>query len=262
MIYGIEWIYGSGKTSYAVKTMTKQYKHHFIWTNIQIDQSYFPNSCIFSDRDLLTVMQTINKINDLEREVYAPVPEGSSLPQYDRNAFTNHVIFFDEGSSHINARDWKEQTSKIFQYLDQERKLFLDIYIITPSSQTIDIAYRRMINEWITIDSPYPRWFPYLKNIRKAQSIAKDQNGQPILESFVDKDEQGTPILKQRPIIRNLTGLGFNVSKTWHLYDDLHKNITDDYKPKGFYEDLIKNWLPPPEQDHQDEQQFADKIEQ
>lgn len=249
MIRGIEWRYGSGKTSYAVRLMTKEYKSHFIWTNIHLDQDKFPNSVIFPDRDLLTVMQTINRINDLERSVYAPIPEGSTLPQYDRNAFTQHVIFFDEWSSHINARDWKEQTTKIFQYLDQERKLFLDIYILTPSSQTIDIAYRRMIEEWITVESPYPQWLPYFKNIRKAQSIAKDQNGQPILESFIDKDEQGTPIMKQRPIIRDLTRFWFNVSKYWPLYDDLHKNITDDYKPQGFYEDMIKNWLPPPEQE-------------
>lgn len=239
MIYWVEWLYGSWKTSYAVYLMMTEFKHHTIWTNVQVDQQSIPNAIIFPDKDILEVMRTINILNDQERGVYSKLREWSNIMDHDRNAFSRHVIFFDEWSSHINARDWKNAQTSIFQYLDQERKLFLDVYIMTPSSQTIDISYRRMIQGWVMLE-PVSTWFPILKNIRVAKALYKDVNGNPILESFISDDETGTPIIKQRPVIEPMGW--FYAPKYWKHYDDLHKNITDDFRPAWFYKQIVQDW--------------------
>ncbi len=238
MIYWIEWLYGSGKTSYATYLMMNEFKHHTIWTNIQVDQKTIPNAIIFPDRDILEVMRTINILNDLERWKYSIQREWSNIMDHDRSSFSNHVIFFDEWSSHINARDWKASQTALFQYLDQERKLFLDIYIMTPSSQTIDISYRRMIQSWITLEQFAS--LPILRNIRTARAIYKDVNGNPLTETFLDKDEMWTPIMKQRPIIESMGW--FYAPKYWKHYDDLHKNISDDFRPDWFYKSIVNDW--------------------
>jgi len=51
----------------------------------------------------------------------------------------------------------------------------------------------------------------------------------------LDKDEMGTPIMKQRPIIQSMGW--FYAPKYWKHYDDLHKNITDDKKLAKFYQE-------------------------
>lgn len=239
MIYWIEWLYGSGKTSYATYLMMNEFKHHTIWTNVQVDQQAIPNAIIFPDKDILEVMRTINVLNDIERSLYSKPRDGSNIMDHDRKAFTNHVIFFDEWSSHINARDWKNSQTSIFQFLDQERKLFLDVYIMTPSSQTIDISYRRMIQAWVMLE-PLAS-LPILKNIRTAKAIYKDVNWNPLTETFLDKDEMGTPIMKQRPIIEPMGW--FYAPKYWKHYDDLHKNITDDKKLAKFYQEIADDWI-------------------
>jgi hypothetical protein len=44
-----------------------------------------------------------------------------------------------------------------------------------------------MIQAWVTLDVFLSFWF--FKNIRVAKAIYKDVNGQPLMESFIDKDE-------------------------------------------------------------------------
>ena len=76
--------------------MMNQFKDYTIWTNVQVDQQTIPNAIIFPDKDILEVMRAINKINDTERTLYSKPREGSNIVDHDRDAFTRHVIFFDE----------------------------------------------------------------------------------------------------------------------------------------------------------------------
>ena len=76
--------------------LMNDFKNHTIWTNVQVDLQAIPNAIIFPDKDILEVMRTINVLNDMERSMYSKPREGSNIMDHDRNAFTNHVIFFDE----------------------------------------------------------------------------------------------------------------------------------------------------------------------
>lgn len=96
-----------------------------------------------------------------------------------------------------------------------------------------------MIQAWVMLE-PLAS-LPILKNIRTAKAIYKDVNGNPLTETFLDKDEMGTPIMKQRPIIQSMGW--FYAPKYWKHYDDLHKNITDDKKLAKFYQSIADDWI-------------------
>lgn len=60
----------------------------------------------------------------------------------------NGVILFDEAQSLFNSRLW-ESLPEEFQYkLQQHRKHKLDLICTTQNMGTIDIAYRRLVQDW------------------------------------------------------------------------------------------------------------------
>lgn len=87
----------------------------------------------------------------------------------------NGVLFFDEGQSLFEARNWENMPFEFSNKLRQHRKHRLDLYVTTQNLGTIDINYRRLVQNWIHCECVFqlgrsPRiWFGLF--LRKKKDI-------------------------------------------------------------------------------------------
>ena len=239
MINGIEWQFGSWKSSLATHIARKVAiqtskdvarkllaSWNIILSNIPMNEEYFWNYFYFEDDKFLEVLRTCNLVNDVERHLYWYRKKGSSLTQWKRNRFSKFYIFFDEVWAIMNGRNSKDFDNVISEYINQNRKNFEEIYLITADWEQSDKSLRRFCEWWYYVTPLFPFWI--FKNIWIIRKMQKDADGKPAMRPYTSKDQNWDYIVKYKPI--NEYVQWFWKPWVWSLYDDLHKNIRDPQK--------------------------------
>lgn len=232
------------KTSWKGRTI--------IFSNIQFNNLKVTNYVRFEDHEFLRVLRTINFINDIERTQYYKYSAFSTLKQRQRNKFTKFKIFYDESTS---IQWWRKTTNSIKNdefnkqelYINQQRKLFTDIYIIGADGNQNDKSLRRHVEWWYRI-KPVPTllgMLPLIRDIWLVEKHKKDEEWNIAMYSYTAKDEKGDYVVKKKPICK----LDWFFYKPWvyQYYDDLYKNIDDENKYKDIdlnAVELILAWTP------------------
>lgn len=249
MIYWIEWQFGSWKTAtstyFAKKiqdTSNKKILKHLstswnlILSNIHLDTNYFKNYFYFNDDDLLDILRTINLVNDFERVLYTARQKNSSILKYKRERFSKFYIFFDESGAMMNNRKYKEFDNVFSEYVNQNRKLFTDIYLVSADWEQNEKSFRRFVDRWYYV-TPLSKYIPFLKDIWIIRRMKKDSEWKPLLQNYVWKDQNGDYVVKYRPVDEYYDF--FYKPFMWTYYDDLHKNIKDPKKYQIKNKDLV-----------------------
>ncbi|MDQ7009726.1 MAG: hypothetical protein Q9M94_05535 [Candidatus Gracilibacteria bacterium] len=253
MINGIEGQFGSGKSSLAtfiaseVQKISNKYikkgqsfSGNLILSNIKMDKKRLPNYYYFEDDKFLELLRTCNSINDIERFLYtSDKKNGGGLKNYQRKKFTKFYIFFDEAGAIANNQNKLENNAVYAEYINQNRKNFQEIYIITAKGEQTNKTLRRMVDWWYYV-KPFAN-FPILKDIGVIRRQQKDDEGKILTQKYIGKDDKGDDILKEKPVDEYY---GFFFKPTvWGLYDDLHKNIADSDKYSELDLKLMSNIL-------------------
>jgi len=84
----------------------------------------------------------------------------------------NIVIFLDEAGALFEGRNSKKFNSLYTQYLNQVRKLGIDLYLTTPDAGQIDKNFRRHIDLYYYIKPLLP--FPFIEDIKIVRKRQKD----------------------------------------------------------------------------------------
>lgn len=252
MINWIEWQFWSWKSSTAtylakqqailsinkIKKWKSSSFNTIILSNIKMDEFKLTNYVYFEDDKFLDVLRTCNAINDLERHLYWYLKEWNSLIKWKRKKFTKFYIFFDEVWAIMNNRNYKDFNTTISEYINQNRKNFQEIYLITADWQQSDKSLRRFVDWWYYVKPLFP--FPILRDIAIVRRMKKDDEGKPALQNYVWKDQNWDYITKTKPIDEYYTW--YWKPSIWPYYDDLHKNIRDVDKYKSIDPNLL-NWI-------------------
>lgn len=61
----------------------------------------------------------------------------------------NCIVFIDEGSEEMDARNWESLPEEFTRACRQSRKMGLDLVVTTQEIGQVDLNYRRLIQEWI-----------------------------------------------------------------------------------------------------------------
>lgn len=252
MLYAIEWQFGSWKSSLATyiarkvaiqtaKDIMKQrtFSWDIILSNIKMNKEVMPNYYYFEDDNFLEVLRTCNCINDLERLVYGKKNEKSWIINYFRPWFSRFFLFFDEVGAIMNNHIKLENNATYAEYINQNRKNFQDIYLITAKWSQTNKTLRQMVDRRYYV-LPLSG-LPFLRNIWVIRRQQKDENWEVLMEKFLWKDPNGDYITKYRPVDEYEDW--FWKPWVWKLYEDLHKNIRDKYKYKNLDYNLLNNIL-------------------
>lgn len=241
MIHWIEWQFWSWKTSLATQ-MARQVSissakdiakwlaqsWNIILSNIKMDSNAFSNYFYFEDHKFLEILRTCNCLNDLERMLYWEKRKNSSLIKWKRNKFSKFYIFFDEVGAIMNNKNYKDEAKQLPIYINQNRKNFEEIYIITADGEQSAKTLRRFVEWWYYV-TPLIN-LPILRNIWIIRQQKKDIEGNVMMENYVWKDQSWDYVNKQRPMDYYFDW--FWKPWIWIFYDDLHKNIDDPDKYK------------------------------
>jgi len=241
MIYGIDWQFGSGKTSFATFLANKyQGENLIIWTNTKLNTVLIKNVIEYDDDNLIWALRSINYFNDIERTMYGFQTFNNNLTRWHRNKFTRHILIFDEAWAIANWRNSNAFDNNTTEYINQNRKNFSDIFIVTADWGQADKSLRRFVDWWF-YSKPLLSWMPIIKDFKHVRCQKRDSDGVKVLmEEYTGFDEQGELILKQRPIDKFET-IYFQPF-VFNLYDDLYKNIKDPDKYKNLLtQDLIES---------------------
>lgn len=250
-IYWIEWQFWSWKTSLAVHLakkiavqtakdiMSKIGKSWgIIITNIKLDKVEIPNYFYFEDNKILEMLRTGNAINDIEREIYWTQKTKGWLTIWNRKKFLKMYIFFDESWALMNSQKRLSNNETFAQYLNQCRKNFTDIYVISVEWNENNKILRSKVDWWYyvnTINLPFLRDFWIIRKCKKD----KDDNIATI--KFLARDQNWDYIQKEKPMDYYV---GFFYKPfTWKIYDDLHKNIKDEEKYTWIDSELFNSIL-------------------
>ena len=250
MINGIEGQFGSWKSSLATHIAYKvalvqsnflsrkllQNTSNIILSNIKMEGTLFKNYFYFEDDKFLEILRTANLLNDVERAIYTKSQEGKQLLKYKRSAFTNVYIFFDEVGAIMNNRNYKEFDTVMTEYINQNRKNFQHIYVITADWEQTEKSLRRFVDWWYNVEPFWNFWI--FKNIWVIRRVKKDKEGKILMQPYLGKDQNGDYITKYKPVQETVSY--FWKPSVWKYYDDLHKNIRDIDKYNGANIDLLK----------------------
>lgn len=249
MIFWIEGQFWSWKSSLAThiaykvalfnaKNIAKNLVQSWnvVLSNIKMDSVAFPNYIYFEDDKFLEVLRTANLINDIERQLYTSPRKNSSLLDYKRSKFSKFYIFFDEAGAIANWRNYKEFDNVVSEYINQNRKNFQDIYLITADWEQTDKSLRRFVEYWYYVEPLFNFWI--FRNFWKIMRCKKDKDGKIVLKPYLSKDEKGDYVTKTKPLIEYVSW--FYKPNVWKYYDDLHKNIRDKDKYIGASPELLK----------------------
>lgn len=235
-VYGIDWGFGEGKTSTCAYLASNSGGRTLIWSNIKMNEFAVPNYRYFDDWDFAKTLRTINAFNDVERQIYGYRIKNNTLPQWERDKFTKHILLLDEAGIILNANKWRDVDDYLTDYINQQRKNFEDIYICTADGWQTGKSLRRYCELWM-----YPRKIsklPFLKDFREVRIQKRDPETMAVItEKYLAKDDRGDDVVKERPLDYYLDW--FYAPFTWKVYDDLHKNIIDPNK----YEDINREVL-------------------
>lgn len=192
-----------------------------------MDKLNLPNYYYFDDDKFLELLRTANAINDIERYLYTEKKKNWwGLLNYDRKKFTKFYIFFDEAWAIANNQNKLENNNVYAEYINQNRKNFEEIYIITAKWDQTNKTLRRMVDWWYYV-KPFAN-FPLLKDIWIIRRQQKDDEWKILTYKYIWKDQNWDEILKEKPLDEYFWF--FFKPTIWNLYDDLHKNIADNEK--------------------------------
>ena len=237
-IYWIEGQFWSWKTSLAVHLakkiavqtakdiMSKIGKNwSIIITNIKLDKVEIPNYFYFEDNKILEMLRTGNAINDIEREIYWTQKTKGWLTMWPRKKFLKMYIFFDESWALMNSQKRLSNNETFAQYLNQCRKNFTDIYIISVEWNENNKILRSKVDWWYYVNTIN---FPILRDFWIIRKCKKDKDDNIATIKFLARDQNWDYIQKEKPMDYYV---GFFYKPfTWKIYDDLHKNIKDEEK--------------------------------
>lgn len=250
-IYWIEWQFWSWKTSLAVHfakkiavqtakdIMSKIWKNwSIIITNIKLDNVEIPNYFYFEDNKILEMLRTGNAINDIERELYGKQKTKGWLTIWPRKKFLKMYIFFDESWALMNSQKRLSNNETFAQYLNQCRKNFTDIYIISVEGNENNKILRSKVDWWYYVNTIN---FPILRDFWIIRRCKKDKDDNIATIKFLARDNNWDYIQKEKPMDYYV---GFFYKPfTWKIYDDLHKNIKDEEKYTWIDSDLFNTIL-------------------
>lgn len=250
-IYWIEWQFWSWKTSLAVHfakkiavqtakdIMSKIWKNwSIIITNIKLDNVEIPNYFYFEDNKILEMLRTGNAINDIERELYGKQKTKGWLTIWPRKKFLKMYIFFDESWALMNSQKRLSNNETFAQYLNQCRKNFTDIFIISVEWNENNKILRSKVDWWYYVNTIN---FPILRDFWIIRKCKKDKDDNIATIKFLARDQNWDYIQKEKPMDYYV---GFFYKPfTWKIYDDLHKNIKDEEKYTWIDSDLFNTIL-------------------
>ena len=250
-IYWIEWQFWSWKTSLAVHfakkiavqtakdIMSKIWKNwSIIITNIKLDNVEIPNYFYFEDNKILEMLRTGNAINDIERELYGKQKTKGWLTIWPRKKFLKMYIFFDESWALMNSQKRLSNNETFAQYLNQCRKNFTDIYIISVEWNENNKILRSKVDWWYYVNTIN---FPILRDFWIIRKCKKDKDDNIATIKFLARDNNWDYIQKEKPM--DYYVWFFYKPFTWKIYDDLHKNIKDEEKYTWIDSDLFNTIL-------------------
>ena len=242
-IYWIEWQFWSWKSALSThiarnvaikstKLIAKQLSKswNIILSNIKMDKELIPNYFYFEDDKFLQILRTCNSINDLERAIYWTKKTNWWLIKRERKKFSRFYIFFDEAGAIMNNHIKLENNWNYAEYINQNRKNFEDIYIVTAKWWQTNKTLRQHVDWWYYVE-PFSK-LPLLCDIWLIRRCQKDEEGKILMQQFIWKDQNGDLVRKEKPVDEFVDW--FWKPWIWSYYDDLHKNISDPNK----YEDL------------------------
>lgn len=250
-IYWIEWQFWSWKTSLAVHfakkiavqtakdIMSKIGKNwSIIITNIKLDNVEIPNYFYFEDNKILEMLRTWNAINDIERELYWKQKTKGWLTIWPRKKFLKMYIFFDESWALMNSQKRLSNNETFAQYLNQCRKNFTDIFIISVEWNENNKILRSKVDWWYYVNTIN---FPILRDFWIIRKCKKDKDDNIATIKFLARDQNWDYVQKEKPMDYYV---GFFYKPfTWKIYDDLHKNIKDEEKYTWIDSDLFNTIL-------------------
>lgn len=247
MLYWIDGQFWSWKTAMsvyishklAIRTAKILAKHLSWWTiilsNIKMDKEHIPNYFYFDDDKFLEILRSVNLVNDLERILYWKNVSKWWITKWERKKFTNFVLFFDESWAIMNNKKKVDNVETYVEYINQNRKNFEDIYLVSAKWAENFKSLRSKVDWWYYV-KPLSK-IPILRDIWLIYREQREEDWlTPLMEKFVWKDENWDFIVKERPINEFVDW--FWKPNVWRLYDDLHKNIRD---PEKY--DTIDYWL-------------------
>lgn len=238
-IYWIDWQFGSWKTNlslFLINNIIDKSTPHFIISNIKIDKNLVPNYYYFEDDKFLETLRTLNSINDLERLIYSEESEGQ-INIHQRSKYTRFYLFFDESGAIMNNHTKLDNNATYAEYINQNRKNFEDIFIISVKWWQNNKTIRQMVDWWFYVKPFLNFWFfKWIWIIRKQQ---RDEEGKVEMINYLGKDQNWDYVNKLKPL--DFYYWWFWRKKYWKYYDDLHKNIRDKDKYKKLNKDLFIN---------------------
>jgi hypothetical protein len=240
MIYGIDGKFGSGKSSTATYLAHRaSLEGTFIWTNIKMNSKRVKNYFYFEDDKFLDTLRTVNALNDLERTLFYKESKTSDLKQWQRSKFTKHIILFDEVGALANAKEHHKFAVEHIEYINQQRKNFTDMFLITADGEQTVKSLRRFCEQWMyVVPLTNMKSLSFFYNIKTVRIQKRDKDNKPEMEVFVGKDERGDYVKKERPL--DFFYDWYYQPSVWDLYDDLHKNIADPAKYADLNVEAIK----------------------
>ena len=229
-IYWIDWQFGSWKTNLALflaENMIDKSNNYLIISNIKIDKNKIPNYHYFDDDKFLETLRSLNAVNDLERFIYSKMNEWW-INIHNRDWYTRFYLFFDESWAILNNHIKLENNATYAEYINQNRKNFEDIFIISVKWGQNNKTIRQMVDWWFYVKPLLNFWFlKYIWIIRKQQ---RDEEGKLEMINYLWKDQNWDYVNKLKPL--DFYFSWFWRPKYWRYYDDLHKNIRDPNKYK------------------------------
>lgn len=225
----IEWNFWSWKTSLSAFFASNSNPNDtIILSNIKLNKYIIPNYVPFSDDEFLTLLRTANFYNDIERVLYSKFNEKTWLFDHKRWQFTKFIILFDEVWTIYNWKFKSKLEEALSDYVNQQRKNFQDIYLITADWAQTDKSLRRFAQFYLYCKPLWDFWkFEDIKVVRK---IFKDSDDNIRHEKYLARDDKGDYVVKEKPMDYYFSW--FYQPFTRSLYDDLHKSITDPEKYK------------------------------
>lgn len=133
----------------------------------------------FEDNELLSIFRTQNLINDMERQVFDLPIKDSDLMYHPRHMFTRCIFALDEAGALLNSREWsKNMEEHRSEYINQNRKNFLDIYLCSADGSENDKSLRKFVQYWF-YSEPFLN-FPILNQIKVIRKQEREVDGKTV----------------------------------------------------------------------------------
>lgn len=100
-------------------------------------------------------MDLIYQLNKEDRKNYIKYEQTETLPAvYDRKKFTKFIMILDECGVILDSSLYKDKSQtdiSVRRFLDQNRKLNTDVYLVLPRMERLLMLWRRYAFFWLDI---------------------------------------------------------------------------------------------------------------